>query len=269
MVASSSVVKQTAKAALKPRLLQSVVACCVLIFAFYTTQLIGSVVSIFADVIGFFISVILLCLFIILPLALGVLNYFKRLIWGQEDSILIIFKYFSSKEQYKRCLRLTLTLGIKLLIASLVLFLPAIVIEIISSENLYTWLGIAQPVWTSNLWTLNSFVVLLAFFALFFVMIKYYLSAFIFVSNDDIEVAEAVNMSTIISKRTGGDFFGLVLSFLPWILLSLLVAPLIFTLPYMLASYSVHSRFAITAYNMDVDRFSANNAPSFSTDEIL
>ena len=46
-------------------------------------------------------------------------------------------------------------------------------------------------------------------FVVFF-MLKFYLSAFIFVANDSIDPYEAINMSSIISKRTGGDFFGLV-----------------------------------------------------------
>ena len=124
------------------------------------------------------------------------------------------------------------------------------------------------PVWTSNLWALNSFLVILSTLALVFVMIRYYLAPTIFIANDEIDPAEAVNMSTIISKRTGADFVGLTLSFAGWILLSLLVAPLIFTLPYFTTSYCVHCRFAITTYNMDVDRFNASFTPSFSTDEI-
>ena len=141
-------------------------------------------------------------------------------------------------------------------------------VYILSTETVYNLLDVPMPQWTSNLWTLNSFLAILAAFGLVFVMLRYYLAPFIFVSNDDLDPAEAVNMSKIIAKRTGADFFGLVLSFIPWLLLSIFVAPLIFTLPYFISSYCVHCRFAITDYNSDVDKFNASATPSFSTDEI-
>lgn len=268
MLAPSPVVKQTAKTALSERFLHSVAASTVLIFAVFSVELIASLVSIYLNVIGYLITNILLFVFAIFPLGLGHLYYFRRLLWGQKDSLLIIFKYFSSKEEYKRALHFIFILCSKLLFVAVILFLPCIVVWFLSSEHLYNWLDISLPVWASNLWALNSFLVIVAIFILVFVMLKYYLAPFIFVGKDDIDPAEAVNMSAIISKRTGGDFFGLMLSFSGWFVLSIFVAPLIFTLPYFAASYSVHCRFAITAYNRDVDRFIANDTPSYSTDEI-
>ena len=159
-------------------------------------------------------------------------------------------------------------IGIKLVFVAVVLYLPCLVVWILSNEQIYSFFDMSLPIWSSNLWALNSFLAFVASLALVFVMLKYYLAPFVFVSNDSIDPAEAVNMSTIISKRTGADFFGLVLSFAGWIVLSFLVAPLVFTLPYFIASYCVHCRFAVTAYNRDVDRFNSNVTPSFSTDEI-
>ncbi|MDO4608209.1 MAG: hypothetical protein Q4B40_03355 [Clostridia bacterium] len=268
MLAPSPVIKHTAKKALKPRFLQSVAACSVLIFGFFVAELIGTLVSIFADVLGYLLVSAVLIIFAIAPLFLGVLNYFMRLIWEQNDSVLIIFKYFSSKKLYMRAIKFTLMLCLKLVTVSVIFFLPYFIIWLLSNQKLYELLGLSLPVWTSNLWALNSFVVFISLLLVCFYMIRYYLSVFIFVANDEIDVAEALNMSQIISRRTGGDFTGLLLSFAPWILLSLFVAPLIFTLPYFMASYCVHCRFAITAYNLDVDQFNSEFTPSFSTDEI-
>lgn len=268
MLAPSPIIKKTAKAALAHRFLQSTAVCCVLLFVFFSGNLLSSLVSIYAGTVGYFVALAIFCFFAVFPLVLGALLFFRRLLWDQEDNTLIIFKYFSNSTDYKRALHFALLLSLKLLLAAAVLFSPCIIIWILSNEGLYDALGFSLPIWTSNLWALNSFICILALFALVFVMLKYYLSPFIFVSNDSVDPAEAVNMSTIISKRTGGDFFGLVLSFTGWILLSALVAPLIFTLPYFLTSYSVHCRFAITAYNRDVDNFNAAFTPHYSTDEI-
>ena len=268
MLAPSPIVKQRAKSALSSRFLHSIAVSCVFIFAMFTGELVASLASIFSGTVGYCIVLIAFAIFAAMPLFFGFLYYFHRLLCEQNDSLLVIFRYFSSAYEYKRTLHLTLLLGIRLAFAVLILYSPCIIIWFLSSERLYSLFDISIPVWTSNLWALNSFVVIVASFALVFIMLKYYLSPFIFIANDNIDPAEAVNMSTIISKRTGGDFFGLVLSFAGWILLSLFIAPLIFTLPYFASSYCVHCRFAITAYNRDVDRFNASVAPSYSTDEV-
>lgn len=267
MLAPSPVIKKTAKTALSQNFLTSVAVCCVFIFIYFACNLTASLFSVFAGNIGFFVAFILFFVFALSPLALGVLYYFRRLVWDSEDSVLIMFRYFSSVNEYKRALAFTLLLFSRLVFIAAITFSPCIIIWLLSNDAVYEAFGFSLPIWASNLWALNSFVVIIAVFAFVFITLKFYLSPFIFVSNDDIDPAEAVNMSTIISKRTGGDFFGLVLSFAGWILLSLFVAPLIFTLPYFVASYSVHCRFAITAYNRDVDRFNSAVTPSYSTDE--
>lgn len=268
MVAPSPVVKKVARDALKQDLLKSVVVCCVALFAFFIVLLTSSLISIFAGRTGYFISMGLMTVLLLAPLFLGVLYYFKRLVFGQKDSALIMFKYFSSAKEYRRSLVLTAILTMRFVFVATILYMPCIIVYTLSSERLYEVLNISMPLWTSSLWALNSFLSVLSAFGTAFVMLKYYLAPFIFIGNDDIDPAEAVNMSTIIAKRSGADFFGLALSFIPWILLSIFVAPLIFTLPYFTASYCVHCRFAITIYNRDVDNFNASATPSFSTEEI-
>lgn len=268
MLAPSPIVKKTAKTALSGHWLQAFAVSCVLLFTFFICELASSLVSVFAGTVGYIAAMIFFTVFAISPLGLGVLCYFRRRLWEQEDSLLIIFKYFSSVCEYKRSLRFLLLLGFKTLVVAAALFSPCLIVWLLSNEKLYSWLDMSLPIWASNLWTLNSFIALVATFALVFIMLKYYLSPFIFVSNDDVDPAEALNMSGIISKRTGADFFWLILSFSGWLLLSVFVAPLIFTLPYFVASYCVHCRFAITAYNSDVDRFNADITPHYSTDEI-
>lgn len=266
MLAPSPVIKQTAKDALSRRFLTSVVVCSIFLFLLFAGVLSASTASFFAGDFGYLAILVPLIVFAIFPLILGVLCYFRRLIWEQKDSVLVVFKYFSNRAEYKRALRFSVLFFSKIALYAVVVFSPCIVIMLLSQEQVYKMLGVSLPIWASNLWTLNSFVAIISLIVLMFAMLRFYLSPFIFVSNDDIEPAEALNMSTIISKRTGGDFFGLVLSFAGWILLSCLVAPLIFTLPYFFCAYAVHCRFAITAYNLDVERFNAANTPFYSTD---
>lgn len=268
MLAPSPIVKKTAKTALAGNWLQAIAVSVVFIFVFFIGELIASIVSIIAGTAGYIIFSLLFSVFALCPLFLGVLYWFRRLLWSQSDSVLLIFKYFSGKAEYKRALHLIVLLTTKIACAAAIFFFPCIVVWVLSSEWFYSFFDLSLPVWTSGLWTLNSFLAIIATFALVFFSIKYYLSPFLFVSDDNMHPAEAVNMSTIISKRTGADFFGLALSFAGWIILSVFVAPLIFTLPYFIASYGVHCRYAITAYNHDVDRFNAKDTPYYSVDEM-
>lgn len=268
MMAPNSIVKKTAREALSECFLQSVATGCVLIFSIFVMMLAGSIVSVFAGTVGYFITEVLLVIFVMYPLFLGVLTFFRRILWGQIDGVVSIFKYFSSLDEYKRALGLALYLAKRFALASAIIFSPCFVVWVFSNETVYSWFDMALPVWASNLWTLNSFFVIIGVFLLCFVMLKYYLAPFLFISNDNITVADAINMSVTISKRTGGDFFGLFISFIGLILLSVLVAPLIFTTPYFLTAYCVHSQFSVSAYNRDVDIFNANSAPSFSIEEI-
>ena len=268
MLAPNSTIKQTAKKALSPRYMTALVACCLLVFAWFIGMLSSSLASVAFGTIGFVAILLAVVIFALIPLLLGVLYYFRRLTFEQEDSVLVIFKYFSNTKEYKRALRFAFLIFLKFALAALFVFSPCIIIALLSNETIYQFLGIELPVWMPILWTLNSFIVILAIISLAFITLKYYLSAFLFVSNDRLDPSQAIKFSCLISKRTGGDFFGLMFSFTPLILLSVLVAPLIFTLPYILSAYCVHGRFAITAYNLDVDRFNKANTPSYTADQI-
>lgn len=267
MLAPSPVVKKSARDALRGNYLKCVAINCVLIFSFFIFTLAESLVAtVLGDVLCVIFS-IAAWIFVLAPLSLGVCYFFRRLIWESGDSLLLIFKYFSSASEYKRALHLISILTLKLVYALAVLSLPCIIVWIFSSTWFYDLFNVSIPVWTSGLLSLNSFLVIIAAFLLCFFMLKYYVSIFLFVGNDTMHPAEAVNMSNVISRRTGGDFFGLVLSFSGWILLSLLVFPLAFTLPYFFASYCTHCRFAVTAYNMDVDVINSKDTPYYKVDE--
>ena len=85
-----------------------------------------------------------------------------------------------------------------------------------------------------------------------------------FVADDNIDANEAMHMSTVISRKTSIDFVYLCFSFIGWLLLSILIVPLIFTLPYMLTSYAVHIRFAVAEYNRHIEQINKIDFPEFT-----
>lgn len=268
MSAPSPVVKKAARQALSGKYIQSAVACCILVFTCLIGDILGSLIGMITGFVGVIAFWIVFFVAAVSPLSLGLIYYFKRLSQNQNDNVTVVFKYFSEKDCYKKALQFSALIFAKFVAAAAVLFFPCILSYIFSSEWLYALFDLHIPVWASNMWVLNSVLAIFAVFALFFVMIKYYLAAFLIVSDENMTPAEAVNMSTIISKRTGSSFVGLNLSFAWLILLSLLVAPLIFTLPYFLASYVSHCEFSVDEYNNDVDEFLSKYIPSFKVDEV-
>ena len=128
---------------------------------------------------------------------------------------------------------------------------------------MYDALKIPIPLWTSNLYFLSLFLKSVASVILAFVMARYYIAPFLLIADEDMDAAEAIHMSDVISKSTMLDFIYLFFSLLGWIILSVLIIPIMFTLPYIITSVSVHTRFAVAEYNKRVDKQNSETFPTF------
>lgn len=255
MLPTSAVVKLTARTAMKGKYLRSVIAGGIFFFAFiiclYVSELIGFVTNDIVQTVTFAIFTVLA----LLPLLLGVFRFFRRLIWGAEDNPIEVFFYFSDAEHYKKALTLILMFTWRIAVFGIPLFLPAVITELLSRPGVYSVFKLNMPVWSSNLWIVTVFLSVAATVVLLLILLKFYLAPFLLVADEGMEPGEAMHMSAVISKRSGFDFFILVLSFLPYILASVFMVPLIFILPYFITAYLVHSRFAVTQYNKAVDNY--------------
>ena len=266
MTASNSVVKLTAKTALKNNWLKCISASLSLIFSCLILLIAADYVSYISNNAVGYILVAVGLIFLIFPLFLGVVRFFWRMIFGADDMQLAVFNYFSEKEKYKRALRLSVTLAIRVGCVSVIIFLPAIIVDVFAGVKVYDIMDIPIPIWTGNLYYLSSFLKTVAAVILFFVMSRYYLAPFLAVADEDMDVAEAMHMSCTLARDTGLDFIYLIFSFLGWILISVLVFPLVFTLPYFITSLSVHVRFAVADYNKKVEKNSDGGIPTFSAE---
>ncbi len=260
----SGAVKITAKTALGGNWVSSIVSLCIFIFSVF---ILGNSCAIIETIAGKLISfavMLIFLLFIILPLFLGLLRYFWRMLFSAKDKPVSVFYYFSDKASYKRALLLILSYALKFAIWGALLYIPILIVRLMSEDFIYDFVNMPIPVWTANLSAVISFLKVFSFVLVWFIMIRYYLAPVLFVANDDIEPAEAMHMSTIISKKSAADFIFLMLSFLGWIILSVFVVPIIFTVPYIITAYLVHSRFAVAEYNKHIKLFADNNFPSFT-----
>lgn len=262
MTAGSSAVKATAKTALKGKWVKSIVASIILASAVLICAITGDLVLYIAGNAAAVIYKTLFSVLVVMPLFLGALRFFWRLLFGMEDDPLILFYYFSSLKLYRRALKLCLSLTVRIAVIGAVLFLPAVFTDLLSNAKLYEAFGNAIPLWVSNLWPVSVLLKSLAGVALAFVVIRYYAAPVLFVADDTIDFAEAVHMSSVVARGSYADFVYLVFSLLGWIMLCFLYIPIVFVLPYLLTAYLVYVRFAVAYFNKRVSRL--EQAPTFS-----
>lgn len=197
------------------------------------------------------------------PLFMGFLRYIWRLVSGVTDNPIALFYYFSDKKLYTKVLKFVFSLGVRAIICYLVFSIPVFVLKIITGTRIYEMLNVPVPMWTFNLSNIGTFLRFLAVVATIVSVLRLYLAPMLFVVDENIDTAEAIHLSTVISKRTTIDFIFLTLSFSGWILLSFLSVPLIFTMPYMTLAYLIHSSAAIDAFNKEISRSGFDDIPTF------
>ncbi len=265
MKAGNNVIKITALTALKGKYLKTVFSCLILIFSVFIGLFIISLLEIFLPSLITNILGIAYLIFAVSPLFLGTLRYIWRLLFAVNDNPITVFFYFSEKKLYLKALKLFALTLIRIIPLAALVSLPAILARVISMGNVFEHFNLAIPIWAANLSYAYIFLSTIAFVIVILHSLKFYIAPILFVADGNMDVEEAIHMSKVISKKTSLEFLYLIFGFLGWILLSVLVIPLVFVLPYFLASYAVHSRFAIAEYNIHIAKNREEEMPTFIT----
>ncbi len=262
MFPSAKTVKLTADTAIRGCRLQLSAVCLIFIFVCFINSLLSALIS---TVLGTFAAAFFLTaffVFLICPLFLGLLHCFRQVIWGEKADIISAFRYFSSLRLYERALRFSLSLFMRAFAVSLILFLPSTMATLLSSNAFYAMFGSTMPVWALGLPIVATFLRVAGIIALTIIMLKFYPAAFLFVANENLTVSEIIGLSRAVSKNTSAEFFLLIVRLLPWMALSLLFIPLIYTFPMFISCYIVHCRFCMAKYNKIAAAFAAGT-PSY------
>lgn len=242
-------VKITAKTALKGNMLRSVFAVSAAAFAVFICTYLPYLSGIAAGRVFSALLSAALTLLLLLPLFFGVLRFFWRMLFGVKDAPLSIFYYFSEKKLYFRALGLISALILKAVPPTLILAVPTVGVRLVSKGSVFELADKSIPLWTANLSYIYSFMCVLGAVILVLYMLKFYAAPLFLVSDENMEPAECLHMSAVLSKKSSLDFISLLISLIGWILLSFAVIPIIFTLPYIITAYAVHFRFAVAEYN--------------------
>lgn len=263
MTVSISGIKSQAKKMLSGNWVVAIISALSVLFSFL---IIENIAWVLGFVLGNVVSNFVILLFTVLfcgPLTLGVFRLFWRMRGGVTDSPATAFYYFSNIARYYKALKLCFMLSIRLLMFGLIFYLPAILVYIISSTELYDFLKMPIPMWSQHLNSIVDFLSSIGLVLTVFSLVRFYIAPILVVANEEIDIDEALHMSTVISKASLSDLIFLVLSLLLLIIISLLFVPLIFTLPYFIMCYVIHCEAAIKDYNEKIEKLIDDKLPSF------
>ena len=266
MNVSSTIVKKTAITALKNKYTGGVVCSSIYLFTWLICIFVTELVSNFGGMMSTLLLFAVLCVFLILPLTLGLIYWGIRIIFSGDSEPVLIFKYFSSRKDYIRSIRLWLPITGNALFYGFLLFLPAVFADMVANGRIFILFGVQIPLWASSIWGISVALRIIASLCLIFVLLKFYLAPFLLVADENMEPLEAIHMSKVIATRSRKDFIWLVFSFTGYIIACIFMIPIVFILPYLTASYAVHCRFEIAAYNNNIDRINQKNIPGFEAD---
>ena len=245
MTVSLTSIKSEAKAALKGNYVISMISALTILFSFLIIENVSWCLSFVVGNVAANAIMLLFCILFCGPLTLGVLRMFWRIHSGLVEPPAVAFYYFSKPLFYYKAIRLCFMLALRLLVFALIFNLPAMIVYVIASPQIYDFLKMPIPIWSQHLAQIVNFLSTIGAVLTVASLFKFYLAPMLVIFDDEIDAEEAVHMSRVISKTSLIDFVFLIFSLILWILISLLFIPLVFTLPYFLMCYIIHAQYSI------------------------
>lgn len=254
---TASSVKSAARAALKGRwpsafcigaILLSVFSVHLVLYESFLVMF-SSVINITASNILALIILILAGQFFGMPLIYGSLRWFWFTSDGHNVPISEIFCYFSSSFEYLRALSLSFRIFLRIVAILVLCFLPTAIVTVIRQPITYQLLHYPMPDWVPSIWILNDFLAIFGTIISVILLMRYFTAPILMINCPDLAPQEVLHLSVIISKNANGKTINFLLSFILWAVLTLLVIPALYTVPFFLCAYAVYCRHIISNYN--------------------
>lgn len=254
---STNIIKSDAKAFLKDKWPQAIGIGAILLSVLCFHIIVFSVImQLFVNPLGNVASLVVALAVLLLigqffgvPLVYGALRWFWFTVHGAEVPINEIFCYFSSGREYAKVISLSFRIFVRVLTILVLCYLPSIVITVARQPELYNLFGVSMPYFVSSLWVLNNMLELFGTILSAILLLRYFAAPVLMINDANISPQEALHLSVIISKQVNGRTISFSLSFIGWGILSLLVVPLLYILPYFLVCYAAYCKHLIANYN--------------------
>jgi uncharacterized membrane protein len=179
---------------------------------------------------------------VMFPLIYGVMRWFWLVTGGGDPSLSEIFYYFSSFAVFKKAVLVSIGLFIRLVIGAVLSFLPYVILNVVTLPDFYTRFSITMQTWVDRLTTLIPVLEVMGFLFLMFWVSLYAMFYTVMFNNPTQSAHSIIRASVKMTRNRRVRFVVFALSFLGWFLLNTLVIPLVFTMPYFMASLAVYGR---------------------------
>ncbi len=191
---------------------------------------------------------VILSLCLSFPLFFGALRWFWQVTAGSNPSVGEIFYYFSSPKRFFKTVALSVVTYIIIMLAAVVCMLPSAVMSELTSPDFYNEIGLQMPVLMEALRSLVVVLHVIGLLLLCFFAAGPLLSFTVVFSEPELSVFGTLSCTMKLAKGLRFNFTVFVFSFFGWALASILILPLIFSIPYFLSSLTVYGREAERAF---------------------
>lgn len=190
----------------------------------------------------------LFSLLIVFPLFFGVLRWFWMITGEEKASLDGIFYYFSSGKLFFRALSVAFGVLWRVTVGAVICFIPLVIANLVSSPWIYSVFGYAMPIWMSGMYSMHSTIKFfcICLFILWSLRYSLFYAAALF--SPGISVRAVFRRSIDMTRGNLLRFLGFVFSFIGWYFISILVLPIVFVIPYMLAAFSVYGHTECTVF---------------------
>lgn len=178
--------------------------------------------------------------FLLSPVINGYIRAYYRCAYTKDMDLKDVFYYFENG-RYIEALSFNIRFILRMLIPTILLYLPLIAFEIISTNIGGDFYG---GVFYRDIYFLLA---VLSTIAVTFYALKYFTVFTACVDKEELNLKNAVEYSKFIMKNQTGSAAKLILSFTPWLLLCMLILPMLYVIPYMTQSLCVAAKWMTQA----------------------
>ncbi len=199
----------------------------------------------------------LFSLCVMFPLIFGVMRWFWMVTGGSDPDVGEIFHFFSEPKKFFKSFKISIGIYLRLVIGTVVCFLPYILMSIFTQPDIYNELGFDMPIVMESLNSVVGILEFLGFAALVLWVSSFALFYSVLFYEPDLSAHKTIKKATKMSRGLRFNFVTFVLSFFGWFILSFFILPLLFVAPYFLSSLAVYGR---EAYRAAQHRFSTSRS---------
>ena len=181
-------------------------------------------------------------LIVTLPLLFGTLRWFWLVTGGSDPCVGEVFYYFSSARAFFKALGISVSIFWRLILGTVLCFLPYAIMSMLTNSEFYNFLGISMPTYMSSLYSLGTILEMLGFFLLLLWISRYAMFYVAMFSEPELSTRQTIKLTLRLSKQNRMRFVGFFFTFFGWVVLSFLMIPLLYFLPFFMTSLCIYGR---------------------------